>query len=71
MVMNSDGRNGRNGLSPSMERIVRIALDHIVYSRRHPDRLSQVAHQLGVSTETTLAIAISDQILEEYYLVVR
>jgi hypothetical protein len=71
MIMKSDGKNRRNGLSPSMERIVSIARDHIHYARRHPHRLSQVAQQLGVSTDSALALAISDQILEEYTLAER
>lgn len=71
MTMNSNGRNGRRGLSPNLERIVSIARDHIRYARRRPDRLSQVARQLSVSKEMALALAISDQILEEYMLTER
>ena len=53
------------------ERVTNIVMDHLFHAERHPERLEAVAAQLGCSTKVALAIAIADNITEEYNLVIR
>ena len=56
---------------PHLERCMRIAHDHILYAKGHPGVLKGVAAQLKISMEAALALAIAEQITEEFSLTER
>jgi hypothetical protein len=58
-------------LPPYYERIMRIAQDHIHYAKRFPDRLTEIGKRMKISSETALALAITDEICEEFSLTER
>jgi len=55
-------------LPPYYERIARIAQDHLWYAKRYPERIREIADRLVITVESALAIAIADQICEEFSL---
>jgi hypothetical protein len=55
----------------NMQRVTRIALDHILYSNRYPDRLKEIGMRLGITPESALAYAIADQVCEEFEMTLR
>lgn len=59
-----------NGI-PHFERITQIVMDHVFYAERNPEKLKETAVRLGTSTQAALALAIADQINEEFSLVLR
>jgi hypothetical protein len=56
---------------PEMKRVCEIALDHIWFAERHRDHVAKSASLLGVSPQTALALAIADQVAEEFTLTPR
>lgn len=55
-------------LSPEMERVMRIAHEHILYAMRKPENLDIIAKRLLITPESALALAIADQVCEEFML---
>ncbi|SIO37389.1 hypothetical protein SAMN05444166_4188 [Singulisphaera sp. GP187] len=53
---------------PHIERVTRIAHDHILYANGHPSDLQIIADRLGISPESALAYAIAEQVTEEFFL---
>jgi len=53
---------------PHFQRVMKIAQDHIWFSRSRPEQLEDIAKRLHVSPEAALAFAIADQITEEFTL---
>lgn len=46
--------------------VTRIALDHILFASRNPDKLAEIASRLGCSADAALAYAIADHVCEEF-----
>lgn len=53
---------------PGFERLTQIVMDHLFFAEHHPDKLDEIAARLECSSYAALAIAISDQICEEFTL---
>lgn len=51
-----------------LQRITEIAYEHILYATRHPERLDELAARLSISPQQAVAVAIADQICEEFVL---
>jgi len=58
----------KRNLPPYYERIARIAQDHMWYAKRYPERIKEIGDRLKITIESALAIAIADQICEEFSL---
>ena len=58
----------KRNLPPYYERVMRIVHEHILYARRHPDRLLDIATRMTISPDSALALAIADQVCEEFSL---
>lgn len=52
----------------AFKRVVQIAHEHILFARRNPDKLTEVAKQMGITNDAAIAAAIADQVVEEYRL---
>ena len=50
------------------ESLYKITHDHILFARRHPKKLDEIATRLGISNDMVLAAIISDEISEEFTL---
>jgi hypothetical protein len=70
-VAGSETCGPKPSLDPLKARVLRIAHDHIWYSIHHGDRLAEVAHRMGISPESALALAISDQVCVEFRLTLK
>lgn len=55
--------------SPSMIRVMMIALDHIMEGKRAPLQLAMIGKRLGVPPSSVLALAIAEQVCEEFKLI--
>lgn len=53
-----------------VQKVMQIAHEHILFMRRYPDKIKSVAKQLGITHDAALALAIADQICEEFTLVI-
>lgn len=45
---------------------MRIAQDHIHFSRTDPQAIADISRRLGISADAALALAIAGQITEEF-----
>lgn len=54
-----------------LERLIRIAQEHLCYAAGHPGKLASIAVRLSIPKETALAYAIADQICEEFTMTPR
>jgi hypothetical protein len=50
---------------------MRISQDHIIYADRHPAKIKEAAKRLGITSEAALALAIADEVCEEFRLIER
>jgi hypothetical protein len=57
--------------SPQFERLTQIVMDHLFFAERYPDKLDEISTHLNCSQQAALAVAISDQITEEFSLTER
>lgn len=57
--------------SPQFERLTQIVMDHLFFAERYPDKMAEISKRLNCSTQAAIAIAISDQICEEFSLTER
>ena len=61
--------NGRSlKLPPWYEQLYRMTHNHIIFARRHPDKLDEIAKRLGITPDNVLAIVITDEISEGFTL---
>lgn len=51
-----------------LQRITQIAYEHLLYAQRHPEILAELAHRLSISPQQAIAVAIADQVCEEFAL---
>ena len=56
---------------PHLERVLRIAHDHILFAQRNPAHLANIAERLRISPDAALAFAIADEITEGFSLTER
>lgn len=51
---------------PNFERLTNIVMDHLFFAERYPEKIEEIAKRLKVSRVAALAVAITDQITEEF-----
>jgi hypothetical protein len=56
---------------PHLERVMRIAQDHIYFARSNPSTIAEIAERLDISEDAALAYAIAEQITDEFTLAER
>jgi hypothetical protein len=56
---------------PDLERVTRIAHEHLLHARRYPSFLKEIAERLKITEDAALAVAIADQVCEEFILTER
>lgn len=61
----------RKRLPDAMRRVTQIVHQHLLYDQRHPENLPIIAERLGVTPLCALAVAVADQVCEEFVLVAR
>ena len=54
-----------------LERVTKIAHEHLLHARRYPDFLKEIAERLEITEDAALAYAIADQVCEEFLLTER
>lgn len=60
--------DSRKAAEPHLKRITEIAYEHMLYAERHPERLAELAARLSISQQQAVAVAIADQVCEEFTL---
>lgn len=52
-------------------RLTELVIDHLSHAQEFPDRMAELARRLNVGPHIALAIAIADNIIEEFEIKIR